>query len=66
VSVDGAPVEVDGNGRFSVEVPRTAGKKEAHVTLRDAAGRVETKTVRCLDGDARIRDFAIHWGRRPQ
>jgi len=35
------------------------------LALRDAAGREETRKVRCVDPPPRIRDFAIHWRKRP-
>lgn len=65
VTVDGAPAAVAPDGRFRVSVPRAGDRREVLVALRDAAGREETRTVRCVDPPPRIRDFAIHWRKRP-
>jgi len=65
VSVEGAPAVVGPDGHFRVRVPRSADRREVVVALRDAAGREETRKVRCVDPPARIRDFAIHWRKRP-
>jgi len=64
VTVDGAPAAVAADGRFNVPVPRAHGRSEVLVALRDAAGRQETRTVRCQDPPSRIHDFAIHWRSR--
>jgi hypothetical protein len=65
VTVDGAAAALLPDGRFRVPVARTGDRREVLVALRDAAGREETRKVRCVDPPARIRDFAIHWGKRP-
>jgi FecR protein len=65
VTVDGLPAAVEPDGRFRVPVPRAGDRREVLVALRDAAGHEETRTVRCVDPPARIRDFAIHWRKRP-
>jgi hypothetical protein len=64
VTVDGAVAAVESDGRFRVAVPRSADRREVLVALRDAAGREETRKVRCVDPPPRIRDFAIHWRKR--
>lgn len=64
VTVGGAVAAVAADGRFRVPVPRTADRREVLVALRDAAGREETRKVRCVDPPPRIRDFAIHWRKR--
>ncbi len=65
VTVDGAAAALSPDGRFRVPVARTGARREVLVALRDAAGREETRKVRCVDPPARIRDFAIHWRRQP-
>jgi len=66
VTVDGQAAPLGPDGRFRVPVQRAADGREVLVALRDAAGREETRKVRCVDPPARIRDFAIHWRKRPQ
>jgi hypothetical protein len=61
VTVDGTAAALLPDGRFRVPVPRAGDRREVLVALRDAAGREETRKVRCVDPPARIRDFAIHW-----
>jgi len=65
VTVDGAVATLAPDGRFRVPVPHSAERREVLVALRDAAGREETRKVHCVDPPARIRDFAIHWRKRP-
>lgn len=65
VTVDGRAAALEPDGRFRVPVQRAADGREVLVALRDAAGREETRKVRCVDPPARIRDFAIHWRKRP-
>jgi FecR protein len=65
VTVDGKAAAVGADGSFRVPVERAAEGREVLVALRDAAGREDTRKVRCVDPPARIRDFAIHWRRRP-
>ncbi len=65
VTVDGAPAAVASDGRFRMQVPRAGDRREVLVALRDAAGHEETRTVRCVDPPARIRDFSIHWRKQP-
>lgn len=64
VTVDGAVAAVAPDGRFRVAVPHATDRREVLVALRDAAGREETRKVRCVDPPPRIRDFAIHWRKR--
>ena len=61
VTVDGVLANVAQDGTFWVPVPRAADRREVLVALRDAAGREETRKVRCVDPPPRIHDFAIHW-----
>jgi len=63
VLVDGQPVELDEQGRFSVRVPRAAGKRIVQVETRDASGRSKTSEVPCVADPARIKDLAIRWKR---
>ena len=65
VTVDGRVAPLEPDGRFRVPVQHATDGREVLVALRDAAGREETRKVRCVDPPARIRDFAIHWRRRP-
>jgi hypothetical protein len=65
VTVDGASAPLLPDGRFRVPVARTGERHEVLVALRDAAGREETRMVRCVDPPPRIRDFAIHWRKQP-
>jgi hypothetical protein len=63
VLVDGQPVVVDEQGRFSLRVPRSAGKHVVRVETRDASGRSKTNEVPCVADPARIKDLAIRWKR---
>ena len=65
VTVDGAAAALGADGHFRVPVPRAGERREVLVALRDAAGREETRKVRCVDPPPHIRDFAIHWRKRP-
>jgi len=64
VTVDGAAAALAADGHFRVPVPSSNERREVLVALRDAAGREETRKVRCVDPPPRIRDFAIHWRKR--
>ena len=64
VTVDGAAATLAADGHFRVPVPHAGERREVLVALRDAAGREETRKVRCVDPPPRIRDFAIHWRKR--
>ena len=64
VTVDGAAAALAADGHFRVPVPSSSERREVLVALRDAAGREETRKVRCVDPPPRIRDFAIHWRKR--
>lgn len=64
VLIDGVPVEVGRDGRFSVPVPRdTPRKKAVLVAMRDVMGRQQQKTVPCAGEapESAIHDFAIRW-----
>jgi len=63
VFVDGQIVEPDEQGRFSLRVPRSAGKRLVQVETRDASGRSKTSEVPCVPDPARIKDLAIRWKR---
>jgi len=63
VLVDGQPVELDENGRFSLRVPRAAGKRLVRVETRDPSGRSKTSEIPCVADPARIKDLAIRWKR---
>ena len=63
VLVDGQRVELDQQGRFSLRVPRAAGKRVVQVETRDASGRSKTSEVPCVADPARIKDLAIRWKR---
>jgi hypothetical protein len=65
VTVDGAAAALADDGHFRVPVPRAGERREVLVALRDAAGHQEMRTVRCVDPPPHIRDFAIHWRKRP-
>ena len=62
VLVDGLPVKLDREGRFSINVPRTPKDKErVLVAMRDAAGREQSRAVPCDPLDPRIRHVGIDW-----
>ena len=62
VLVDGMPVKLDREGRFSVKVPRTPKDKETVlVAMRDAAGHEQSRSVPCDPLDPRIRHLGIDW-----
>jgi hypothetical protein len=63
VLVDGQPVELDEQGRFSLRVPRGPGKRVVQVETRDASGRSKTSEIPCVPDPARIKDLAIRWKR---
>src|SRR5436305_1382550 len=55
VLVDDRPVEMDEQGRFSLRIPRAAGKRFVQVTTRDASGRSKTRQIPCVSDPARTR-----------
>jgi len=61
VRVDGEPV-ASGGGRFDALVPGRPGKREALVTVRDAAGRVAERRLRCGEPPD-ISDLQVRWKR---
>jgi hypothetical protein len=63
VLVDGQPVELDENGRFSLRVPRSPGQRFVLVDTRDPSGRDKREEVPCALDPARIKDLAIRWKR---
>jgi len=65
VTVDDVPVSLAADGRFSRQVPRTAGKRGVRVLIRDAAGHEQKRTVPCSPTPAEINDMAIRWKQAP-
>jgi len=65
VTVDGAAIAVEADGRFHHQVARAAGKRSARVDIRDPSGREKTRTVPCSPTPARIDDMAIRWKETP-
>jgi hypothetical protein len=63
VSVEGKPVDVAADGSFSVQVPRTPGKTEVTVAIRDASGRTTSRKIACSEEQASADDVALHWGK---
>jgi hypothetical protein len=63
VSVEGKPVDVAADGTFSVRVPRTPGKTEVVVAIRDAAGRTTSRRIACSEEQGSADDVALHWGK---
>jgi FecR protein len=63
VLVDGKPIDLDEQGRFSIRVPRSSGKRLVTVETRDASGRTKKSEVPCVADAARIKDLAIRWKR---
>jgi hypothetical protein len=62
VAVDGKPVVLGEGGRFEALVPGRPGKRQTLVTVRDAAGRIEERRLRC-DGAPDISNLKVRWKR---
>jgi len=62
VTVDGEPVPLGRAGAFDALVPGRPGKREAVVAVRDAAGRVLERRLRC-DAPPDISDLKVRWKR---
>ena len=65
VSLDGELVQLAADGHFRRRVARARHKRAVLVTIRDAAGREQTRSVPCSAPPAPIRDMAIRWRRNP-
>jgi len=65
VLIDGEPVEIDAQGRFSISVPRRAGREGVRVTTRDVAGREREKMIACQavtpEREKPIEGMGVRW-----
>ena len=64
VSIEGAAVPLDAEGRFHEEVPRKPGKSSVLVAIRDPSGREKTRSVPCSPKPAEIHGMNIRWKTR--
>jgi hypothetical protein len=60
VTVEGVVATVAADGTFRAELPE-ADRAQVRVALRDAAGRVQERTIDCRTRP-RIRGLGIDWG----